>query len=114
MMVQNFDEDSGLAFKPYTMKTYIGEASCYYWSTFPYTTIANPQRFILDWRLVSKRYYARVVDKIKTKKNLMQLSFNLTNDLIQIKMAEVVTGIDFIMGGHTHDGVRLFLLKCKW
>ena len=46
---EGFDEDEGLAFKPYTMKQINGVRVAVIGQAFPYTPIANPQRFIPDW-----------------------------------------------------------------
>jgi sulfur-oxidizing protein SoxB len=74
---------------------------------FPYTTIANPKRNIPDWTFGIKEVEMQeTVDLIKEEEKpdaIIVLSHN-GFDADQ-KMAEVVTGIDFIMGGHTHDGV---------
>jgi len=74
---------------------------------FPYTTIANPQRFIPDWTFgIYDDTMQELVDKIRTEEKpdaVIVLSHNGFDT--DKKMAEVCTGIDFIMGGHTHDGV---------
>ncbi len=102
-----YDEDSGLAFKPYTIKT-LGKARvAVIGQAFPYTTIANPQRFIPDWTFgIKEDTMQEMVDKIKAEEKpdaIIVLSHNGFDT--DKKMAEVCTGIDFIMGGHTHDGV---------
>jgi len=45
----SYDEDSGLAFKPYTIKKMGNARVAIIGQAFPYTTIANPQRNIPDW-----------------------------------------------------------------
>jgi sulfur-oxidizing protein SoxB len=102
-----YDEDSGLAFKPYTIKQ-MGEARiAIIGQAFPYTTIANPQRFIPDWSFgIKEEEMQELVDSIKEDEKpdaIIVLSHNGFD--VDLKMAEVVSGIDFIMGGHTHDGV---------
>ena len=64
--VEAFDEDSGHAFKPYTIKT-LGKARvAIIGQAFPYTTIANPQRFIPDWTFgINENNMQELVDKIK-------------------------------------------------
>ena len=102
-----FDEDSGLAFKPYTIKNMGKARVAIIGQAFPYTTIANPQRFIPDWTFgIKEDTMQELVNKIKTEEKpdaIIVLSHNGFDT--DKKMAEVVTGIDFIMGGHTHDGV---------
>ncbi|WP_457608527.1 thiosulfohydrolase SoxB [Nitratifractor sp.] len=102
-----FDEDSGRAFKPYTMKT-LGKARiAVIGQAFPYTTIANPQRFIPDLTFgIDAGDMQELVDDIRKNEKpdaVIVISHNGYD--VDKKMAEVVTGIDFIMGGHTHDGV---------
>jgi sulfur-oxidizing protein SoxB len=102
-----FDEDSGLAFKPYTIKKMGKARVAIIGQAFPYTTIANPQRFIPDLTFgIEADGMQEMVDHVRKKEKpdaVIVLSHNGYD--VDKKMAEVVTGIDFIMGGHTHDGV---------
>lgn len=102
-----YDEDSGLAFKPYTIKKMGNARVAIIGQAFPYTTIANPQRFIPDWTFgIKEDTMQEIVNKIKEEEKpdaIIVLSHNGYDT--DKKMAEVCTGIDFIMGGHTHDGV---------
>lgn len=105
--VEAYDEDSGLAFKPYTIKKMGNARVAIIGQAFPYTTIANPQRFIPDWTFgIKEDTMQEIVNKIKEEEKpdaIIVLSHNGYDT--DKKMAEVCTGIDFIMGGHTHDGV---------
>lgn len=105
--VEAYDEDSGLAFKPYTIKELGKSRVAIIGQAFPYTTIANPQRFIPDWTFgIKDDKMQELVNKIKAEEKpdaIIVLSHNGFDT--DKKMAEVCTGIDFIMGGHTHDGV---------
>lgn len=102
-----FDEDTGHAFKPYTIKKMGNARVAIIGQAFPYTTIANPQRFIPDWTFgIKEDSMQEMVDMIKETEKpdaIIVLSHNGFDT--DKKMAEVCTGIDFIMGGHTHDGV---------
>ena len=102
-----YDEDSGLAFKPYTIKKMGNARVAVIGQAFPYTTIANPQRFIPDWTFgIKDEEMQDLVDTIREEEKpdaVIVLSHNGFD--VDQKMAEVCTGIDFIMGGHTHDGV---------
>ncbi len=102
-----FDEDTGHAFKPYTIKKIGNARVAIIGQAFPYTTIANPQRFIPDWTFsINDEGMQDLVDKIREEEKpdaVIVLSHNGYDT--DKKMAEIVTGIDFIMGGHTHDGV---------
>lgn len=102
-----YDEDTGRAFKAYVMKKMGVNNVAVIGQAFPYTTIANPQRFIPDWTFgIRPDEMQQLVDQIREKENpdaIMVISHNGLD--VDKKMAEVVTGIDFIMGGHTHDAV---------
>ncbi len=102
-----YDEDTGHAFKPYTIKKMGNARVAVIGQAFPYTTIANPQRFIPDWTFgIKDEEMQELVDTIREEEKpdaVIVLSHNGFD--VDQKMAEVCTGIDFIMGGHTHDGV---------
>ncbi len=104
---QAYDEDTGHAFKPYTIKKMGNARVAIIGQAFPYTTIANPQRFIPDWTFgINDDAMQEMVDQVREEEKpdaVIVLSHNGYDT--DKKMAEVVTGIDFIMGGHTHDGV---------
>ena len=102
-----YDEDEGWAFKPYTIKKMGKARVAIIGQAFPYTTIANPQRFIPDLTFgIEAGDMQALVDQVRKKEKpdaVIVLSHNGYD--VDKKMAQVVTGIDFIMGGHTHDGV---------
>jgi len=102
-----FDEASGRAFKPYTIKTVGGARVAVIGQAFPYTPIANPQRFIPAWTFgINDGDMQKVVDEVREKEKpdvVVVVSHNGMD--VDLKMAERVTGIDVIFGGHTHDGM---------
>jgi sulfur-oxidizing protein SoxB len=102
-----FDEDKGLAFKPYTIKVVNGHRVAVIGQAFPYTPIANPQRFIPDWTFgIQDERMQDVVDAVRENENpdvVVVISHNGMD--VDLKMASRVTGIDAIFGGHTHDGM---------
>ncbi len=102
-----FDEDSGHAFKPYTIKKLGDVRVAIIGQAFPYTPIANPQRFIPDWTFgINDEGMQTVVDEVRAKEKpdvVVVLSHNGMD--VDLKMASRVTGIDAIFGGHTHDGM---------
>jgi len=105
--VEAYDEDTGHAFKPYTIKEVNGSRIAVIGQAFPYTTIANPQRFIPDWTFsIDSDGMQELVNEVRDSEKpdaVIVLSHNGYDT--DKKMAQVCTGIDFIMGGHTHDGV---------
>ncbi len=102
-----YDEDEGYAFKPYTIKKLGNARVAVIGQAFPYTTIANPQRFIPDLTFgIEADGMQELVNKIRKEEKpdaVIVISHNGYD--VDKKMAQVVSGIDFIMGGHTHDGV---------
>ncbi len=105
--VAAYDEDSGHAFKPYSVKKMGDARVAIIGQAFPYTTIANPKRNIPDWTFgINADDMQEMVDMVREEEKpdaVIVLSHNGFD--VDQKMAEVCSGIDFIMGGHTHDGV---------
>ena len=102
-----YDEDTGHAFKPYTIKTVGGARVAVIGQAFPYTPIANPKRFIPDWSFgINDEDMQRIVDKVRdTEKPDLVVVISHNGMDVDLKMASRVTGIDVIFGGHTHDAV---------
>ena len=104
---EGFDEDAGLAFKPYTIKEVGGVRVAVIGQAFPYTPIANPQRFIPDWTFgIQDQRMQEMVDRVRENEKpdvVVVISHNGMD--VDLKMASRVTGIDVIFGGHTHDGM---------
>ena len=102
-----FDESSGLAFKPYTVRELNGTRVAVIGQAFPYTPIANPQRFIPDGRFgIQDERMQEMVDRVRAKEKpdvVVVISHNGMD--VDLKMAATVRGIDVIFGGHTHDGM---------
>jgi len=106
---QAHDEDTGHVFKPYSIKELNGHRIAIIGQAFPYTPVANPKRFIPDWSFgIQNQALQELVDDIKEKEKpaaVILLSHNGMD--VDLKLASVVSGIDFILGGHTHDGVPI-------
>ncbi|MCB1764257.1 MAG: thiosulfohydrolase SoxB, partial [Gammaproteobacteria bacterium] len=102
-----FNEDEGLAFKPYTIKQVGGVRVAVLGQAFPYTPIANPQRFIPDWTFgIQEERMQKIINRVREQEQpdlVVVLSHNGMD--VDLKMAAQVSGIDVIFGGHTHDGV---------
>ena len=106
---QVFDEDTGHAFKPYTTKIMGGRRVVIIGQAFPYTPVANPSRFIPDWSFgIRADDLQELVDDIHQNEKpdaVILLSHNGMD--VDLKIGKVVTGINAILGGHTHDGVPI-------
>jgi S-sulfosulfanyl-L-cysteine sulfohydrolase len=73
---------------------------------FPYTPIANPRYFVAEWTFgINEESLQKAVDEARGKgaHAVVLLSHNGMD--VDLKLASRVTGIDAILGGHTHDGV---------
>ena len=93
-------------FEPYAMREMNGVQVAVIGQAFPYTPIANPRYFVPDWSFgIQDENLQRVVDEVRAKgaKVVVVLSHNGMD--VDLKMASRVSGIDAILGGHTHDGV---------
>ena len=105
--VEAFDEDSGHAFPPYTVRDVGGRRIAIVGQAFPYTPIANPRRFIPDWTFGIRDDDMQVlVDEVRASERpdaVVVLSHNGMD--VDIKLASRVAGVDAILGGHTHDGM---------
>jgi sulfur-oxidizing protein SoxB len=104
-----YDEDTGHVFKPYTMKVLNGRRVAVVGQAFPYTPIANPKRFIPNWTFgIREAELSELVANIRANESpdaVVLLSHNGMD--VDLKLASRVSGIDFILGGHTHDGVPI-------
>ena len=93
-------------FEPYAMREVDGVAVAVIGQAFPYTPIANPRHFVAQWSFgIQDEHLQTVVDAARGKgaKVVVVLSHNGMD--VDLKMASRVTGIDAILGGHTHDGM---------
>ena len=93
-------------FKPYVIRELNGIQVGIIGQAFPYTPIANPRWMIPDWSFgINDDNMQKMVDKARADgaKVVVVLSHNGMD--VDLKMASRVTGIDAILGGHTHDAV---------
>ncbi|MCK5090897.1 MAG: thiosulfohydrolase SoxB, partial [Gammaproteobacteria bacterium] len=98
-----FEED---IFKPYVIKVINGIPVAIIGQAFPYTPIANPRYMVPDWSFgIRDDKMQETVDD--ARENGAQAVIVLSHNGIDVdlKMASRVSGIDAIMGGHTHDAV---------
>ncbi|MDX9995677.1 MAG: thiosulfohydrolase SoxB [Rhodocyclaceae bacterium] len=93
-------------FKPYATREMNGVKIAVVGQAFPYTPIANPRYMVPDWTFgIQDEEMQKAVDAARAEgaKVVVVLSHNGMD--VDLKMASRVTGIDAILGGHTHDGV---------
>lgn len=93
-------------FEPYVIREMKGIPVAIIGQAFPYTPIANPRHLVPDWSFgIQDERMQKMVDEVRQKgaQAVIVLSHNGMD--VDLKMASRVTGIDAIMGGHTHDGI---------
>ena len=93
-------------FKAYTMREVNGVPVAVIGQAFPYTPIANPRHFVPEWTFgIQEDRMQKTVDEARGKgaQAVVLLSHNGMD--VDLKLASRVTGIDAILGGHTHDAV---------
>ena len=93
-------------FKPYVIKEMNGVAVAIVGQAFPYTPIANPAWLTPNWTFgIRESDMQETVNEARAKgaQAVVLLSHNGMD--VDLKMASRITGIDAILGGHTHDGV---------
>jgi S-sulfosulfanyl-L-cysteine sulfohydrolase len=95
-----------LVFAPYTMKEMNGVKVAIIGQAFPYTPVANPRYFTPEWTFgIKEMEMQKTVDEVRAKGAQVVVVLSHNGMDVDLKMASRVTGIDAIMGGHTHDGV---------
>jgi sulfur-oxidizing protein SoxB len=102
-----FDPALGRVFKPATIKELGGYRVAVIGQAFPYVPIAHPKRFTPDWTFgIRDDELQKLVNALRSSDKVdvvLLLSHNGMD--VDLKLASRVTGIDVILGGHTHDAV---------
>ncbi len=93
-------------FPPYVIKEMNGVPIAIVGQAFPYTPIANPRYFTPEWSFgIKEAELQKVVDDVRGKGAQVVVLLSHNGMDVDLKLASGVTGIDVILGGHTHDGV---------
>jgi sulfur-oxidizing protein SoxB len=93
-------------FKAYVTREVNGVPVAIIGQAFPYTPIANPRHFVAEWTFgIQEETLQKTVDEARARgaQAVVLLSHNGMD--VDLKLASRVTGIDVILGGHTHDAV---------
>ncbi|MFZ5567820.1 MAG: thiosulfohydrolase SoxB [Pseudomonadota bacterium] len=93
-------------FKPYVIREINGVPCAIIGQAFPYTPIANPRYMVADWSFgIQDENMQKVVDEARGKGAQVVVVLSHNGMDVDLKMASRVSGIDAILGGHTHDGM---------
>ena len=93
-------------FKPYVIREINGVPCAIIGQAFPYTPIANPRYMVADWAFgIQDENMQLMVNEARAKGAQVVVVLSHNGMDVDLKMASRVSGIDAIMGGHTHDGM---------
>jgi sulfur-oxidizing protein SoxB len=93
-------------FEPYAIKDVGGHKVAVIGQAFPYTPIANPRYKIPNWSFGIRDEHAQeMVDEARDQGAEVVVLLSHNGMDVDLKMASRVTGLDAILGGHTHDGM---------
>jgi sulfur-oxidizing protein SoxB len=93
-------------FTPYVVRNLGGVPVAVIGQAFPYTPIANPRYMVPDWTFgIQDENLQKVIDEARGKGAQVVVLLSHNGMDVDLKLASRVTGLDAILGGHTHDGV---------
>ncbi len=102
-----YDEESGHVFKPYTIRDLGDRRVAIIGQAFPYTPVSNPARFIPNWTFgIQDHALQTLIENLRQREKpdaVVLLSHNGMD--VDLKLAATVSGLDVILGGHTHDAI---------
>ena len=93
-------------FKSHVQRTVNGIPVAIIGQAFPYTPIANPRHLVPDWSFgIQEQGLQKAVDAARGQGAQVVVLLSHNGMDVDLKLAGRVSGIDVILGGHTHDGV---------
>lgn len=93
-------------FAPYVMRVLGGVPVAVIGQAFPYTPIANPRHFVPDWTFgIQEENLQKLIIEARAKGAQLVVLLSHNGMDVDLKLARRITGLDAILGGHTHDGV---------
>jgi sulfur-oxidizing protein SoxB len=94
-------------FRPYTIREVGGVKVGVIGQAFPYTPISHPRRFVPDltFGIRDDRIQAIVRELREGRKVDLVVLLSHNGVAVDLKLARRVSGLDVILGGHTHDGL---------
>jgi sulfur-oxidizing protein SoxB len=102
-----FDSASGRVFKPAIVREIGGYRVGIIAQAFPYVPVAHPKRFTPDWTFgIRDAELQKLVDDLRQREKVDAVLLLSHNGMdVDLQLASRVSGIDVILGGHTHDAV---------
>ncbi|WP_413438942.1 thiosulfohydrolase SoxB [Sulfuriferula sp. GW1] len=101
-----YDGQSDPVFDAYVMREQNGIPIAIIGQAFPYTPVANGSQFTPGWEFgIDEIRLQSVVNEVRKKGAQVVVLLSHNGMDIDLKLAARISGIDMILGGHTHDGV---------
>lgn len=100
------EDNDAPVFDAYVIREQNGIPVAIIGQAFPYTPKANGAQFTPDWEFgIDEARLQAVVNEVRKKKAQVVVLLSHNGMDIDLKLASRISGIDMILGGHTHDGV---------
>ncbi|MDO8989143.1 MAG: thiosulfohydrolase SoxB [Sideroxyarcus sp.] len=93
-------------FKPYVIREINTIPVAIIGQAFPYSSIANPRYFVPEWSYgIQEENLQLTIDEARKKGAQVVVLLSHNGMDVDLKLASRVSGLDAILGGHTHDGI---------
>ena len=93
-------------FTPWVMREINGVPIAIIGQAFPYVPIAHPRHLVADWTFgIQEEKLQKTIDAALAKGAHAVILLSHNGMDVDLKLAGRVSGIDVILGGHTHDAV---------
>ena len=93
-------------FASHTLREINGVPVAMIGQAFPYTPIANPAHFTAGWTFgIQERELQDKVDEVRAAGAQVVVLLSHNGADTDIKLASRISGLDAILGGHTHDAI---------
>ena len=100
------DDHATPVFDAYVIREQNGIPVAIIGQAFPFTPLANGAQFTPGWEFgIDEMSMQAVVDEVRKKGAQLVVLLSHNGMDIDLKLATRISGIDMILGGHTHDGV---------
>src|SRR6187431_3329657 len=102
-----FDPASGRVFKPAIIRQVGERRIAIIGQAMPYVPVAHPKRFVPDWTFgIRDDELQKLVNTLRGNDKVDAVVLLSHNGMdVDLKLASRVSGIDVILGGHTHDAI---------
>jgi sulfur-oxidizing protein SoxB len=93
-------------FPPWVMREVRGVPVAVIGQAFPYTPVANPRHLVPDWSFgIREQSVQESIDSARAAGAAVVVLLSHNGMDVDLKLAGRVSGLDAILGGHTHDAV---------